>query len=229
MASKRIIQSHSHSHSHYHYPIAVFNRHSVVASCSYSFAPINSSSTSNHLSIQVTKPIIHSFSTQAHPLPLPLPSINHHQYRYFATTPSSTTKDKNTNTNTNNNNNDDDDSDSKEDHQGLIHKYVQPSGSNSVDLQIHVLPASRRNELKEVNEKGIVMKLTTRSTDDKDGNNEVIKFLSDVLKLPKENVSVKDGYDSSNKIVNVKLPPNVKRDDIEDRLAQAFTSFPLGL
>lgn len=118
---------------------------------------------------------------------------------------------------------------SAHDNQGLIHSTITPSGANTYDLKVNVYPASRRNQLVEVNDHGIVIKLTTRSTDDSAANKQVCEYLADVLKVSKQDVRVKDGVDSSYKVVEVKVPPKTKQEDIENTLAQAFTSFPLGL
>jgi len=75
-------------------------------------------------------------------------------------------------------------------------------------LKIKVLPRSSKNELIQMADGTIKIKLKSPPVDGK-ANEELVKFLSEYHSVPKSLIVIKKGLKGKNKVVEISNSPNV--------------------
>jgi len=76
-------------------------------------------------------------------------------------------------------------------------------GKKGAALAVRVIPRSSRNEVAEVLHDGTVKVRLTVAADDPKMNQELINFLADALKVPRNRVDVVAGFNGLDKLVSV--------------------------
>lgn len=81
--------------------------------------------------------------------------------------------------------------------------YTFSNGKFGAALPVRVAPRARRNEIVEImSDNTIKIKLTAPPVEGK-ANQQLIKFLSDVLNVPKSSVDIVAGQTSRDKLVSI--------------------------
>ncbi len=80
---------------------------------------------------------------------------------------------------------------------------------NQVELRIYAKPNAKRSEITGVSENGLCVALHARPQDG-EANAELIKFLSDLLRIPKSKIKLQRGDSSRYKLCILPLTADVQ-------------------
>lgn len=80
---------------------------------------------------------------------------------------------------------------------------------NQVELRIYAKPNAKRSEITGVSENGLCVALHARPQDG-EANKELIKFLSDLLRIPKSKIKLQRGDSSRYKLCILPLTADVQ-------------------
>jgi uncharacterized protein (TIGR00251 family) len=81
--------------------------------------------------------------------------------------------------------------------------------------QIHLIPGSRQNQIVGYMDDGsLKIKIKAKPVEGK-ANNELIKYLSEILEIKKSDIEIDSGFTSRNKIVRIW---NVEKTKIEQKI-----------
>jgi len=81
---------------------------------------------------------------------------------------------------------------------------VKPNTKN-FGVRVKIIPCSSRNEITEKMADGTLKIKLKAAPIDGEANNELIKFLSKEWKIPKNNIKIKSGKTSKNKVLIISL------------------------
>lgn len=108
--------------------------------------------------------------------------------------------------------------------QGLIDDIISFNTSNhTATIPITITQKHNTNNisLETVSNNKLVMVVPLNTN-----NNDIAVKLSDVFKVHKTDVNITDESNNDNKTAHIKLPSNMDKDGVADRLAQSFGTFP---
>ena len=94
-------------------------------------------------------------------------------------------------------------------------KFHLHDGKKGVALAVRVTPRARHNEITEIQEDGTVRIRLTAAPSDNEANNQLVRFLAEVLGVPASHVEIVAGHTGRDKLVSV---VDASADQVQERL-----------
>lgn len=97
-----------------------------------------------------------------------------------------------------------------------MRKYQFHDGENGAAIAIRVIPRAKKNKISEILSDGTIKIRITAPPVDRKANTALIRFLSDILDIPKSRIDIVAGEKSRNKLVSIYgLNPTIVNKRIE--------------